>query len=159
MQQIDNEAPTSSPVQFSAQLDQLATALAKAQADLKPALKDSENPHFRSKFADLASVWDAIRVPFTKNGLSITQHASADGAKVTVTTFLLHASGQWMRSDLTLTAVKVDPQAAGSAVTYARRYALAAVCGVVADVDDDANAATFNQTAAPAKVGLGGLKK
>jgi hypothetical protein len=121
----------------------LADALAKAQGDMKPAKKDSENPFFKSNYADLAAVWEAIRVPFSKYGLSIAQvpaHVSSDGM-VTLSTVLLHASGEWIAGDLTMKAAKNDPQAIGSCLTYARRYALSAITGVATE-DDDAEGAT-----------------
>lgn len=122
------------------ELDKLATALAKAQSKIDSAKKDSTNPHFKSRYADLASVWEAIRGPLTENGLSIVQMPSADGAKVSVTTILLHTSGQFIRSRLTMVAADTKPQTVGSCLTYARRYALSAVAGVAPD-DDDGNAA------------------
>ncbi len=126
----------------SDELGLLAAALAKAQALIKPAIKDATNPHFKSKFADLASVWEAIRVPLATNGLAVSQLPTVDGNKVTVTTLLLHASGQWIRSDLTMVVAQNTPQGIGSCITYARRYALSAVVGVVAELDDDGNGAS-----------------
>jgi hypothetical protein len=123
-------------------LTELAPALAKAQAEMKPAAKDSRNPHFNSKYADLASVWEACRGPLATNGLSVIQTPETEGPTVTVQTMLLHASGQWVRTKLTVTAVKSDPQGIGSAITYARRYGLAAVVGVAPEEDDDGNAAS-----------------
>lgn len=130
----------------SEQINELATALAKAQSQIEGAKKDSTNPHFRSSYADLASVWDACRKPLTANGLSVIQSAenSAEGY-YGVTTMLLHTSGQWMRGTLYLKPMKDDPQGAGSALTYARRYALSAMVGVAPE-DDDANAASAKPT-------------
>jgi ERF superfamily len=131
--------------------DQLQAALSCAQGQIENALKNSSNPVFRSTYADLASVWDAIRKPLAANGLSVEQHPSADGAKVTVLTILGHSSGQSRSSSLTITAMRqiqgggweecANPQAIGSAIHYARRYALSAIVGVTAE-DDDGNAAT-----------------
>jgi len=121
-------------------IKELSAALSKAQAEIKGASKDSANPFFKSKYADLASVWDACRDPLTKNGLSVSQPPSADGAKVTVETILMHESGEWMSTALTMTAKDDSPQAIGSTITYARRYALAAMTGVAPD-DDDGEAA------------------
>jgi hypothetical protein len=121
--------------------------LAKAQAEIEGAKKDSANPHFRSKYADLASVWDAIREPLTKHGFCVTQELTdaAEGC-VRLMTTLGHKSGQVISSAFSLKLKDpTNPQAAGSAITYMRRYALMAVTGV-APVDDDGNAAT----AAPA---------
>lgn len=123
-------------------INELAAALVLAQGKLKAAVKDSSNPHFKSKYADLASVWDACRDALQANGLAVTQLPfSEDGLKVGVVTILTHKSGQWIAGKLVLSPVKTDPQAAGSAITYARRYGLAAIVGVVAD-DDDGNAAS-----------------
>jgi hypothetical protein len=126
----------------SAELKDLATALAKAQAQIKPASKDAVNPHFKSKYADLAAIWEVIREPLAANGLSVVQMPRAEGTKVTVTTLLLHSSGQWLKSDLTMVAGQNTPQGLGSCITYARRYALGAIVGVAAEIDDDGNAAS-----------------
>lgn len=124
----------------SQQLNELATALSKAQSRIRAAVKDAENPHFRSSYADLASVWDACREALTTNGLAVTQCLM--GVKeVCLVTTLLHASGQFVRSVYPVNPVKPDPQGYGSAITYARRYALAAIVGVAPDDDDDGNAA------------------
>lgn len=126
----------------SAEIGELAAALSVAQGEITGALKDSANPFFKSKYADLASVWDACRASLSKNGLAVIQVAGTDdkGAAV-ITTTLAHKSGQWIRGSIALMPVKSDPQGMGSALTYARRYALAAMVGV-AQVDDDANAAS-----------------
>ncbi len=124
-------------------INELAAALAKAQSEIEGAKKDSANPFFKSKYADLESVWTACRVPLTKNGLSVVQLVSSEGddGKVTVTTQLLHSSGQWIRGSLTGKPVKADPQGTGSCITYYRRYGLAAIVGVF-QADDDGNAAS-----------------
>lgn len=121
-------------------LNELAAALAKAQAAIRGAEKDRTNPHFKQQYATLDSVWQACRKALTEHGLSVVQGVSGDGEIVTVTTRLMHASGQWMQSALALKPVKNDPQAAGSAITYARRYALAGMVGVAPTDDDDGNA-------------------
>jgi hypothetical protein len=124
-------------------INALAEALLTAQGALKPALKDSTNPHFKSKYADLQSVWEAARPALQKSGLSVTQtFANTNGEVVTVVTTLLHKSGEWIRSELTLKPSKPDPQGIGSAITYGRRYGLSAILGIVADEDDDGNAAS-----------------
>ena len=125
----------------SEQINDLAAAMAKAQAEIGNAHKDSKNPFFKSTYADLASVWDACRAPLSKHGLAVVQSLSADGPNVTCTTLLLHASGQWVESTLTLTAKDAGPQSVGSAATYCRRYSLQAVAGI-APADDDGNAAS-----------------
>ena len=120
----------------------LAAALSKAQADITGALKDSSNPFFKSKYADLASCWDACRKQLAANNLAVIQTVSVNWERdesVLVTT-LAHSSGEWVRSELPIRAKDNSPQAQGSSITYARRYALAAIVGL-AQIDDDAEAA------------------
>lgn len=125
----------------SESIGKLADALTKCQAMLPSAKKDGKNPHFKSEYATLASVWDAIREPMAKNGLSVTQTSRVcDGGKVIIRTTLMHTSGEWIAGELALPPVKQDPQAYGSAITYARRYSLAGTLGVCPD-DDDAEMA------------------
>jgi hypothetical protein len=121
-------------------MKELATALAKAQAAMKPAVKDSTNPHFKSKYADLTSVWEACRDALTKNGLSVVQATEFDGDLVWIETHLLHSSGEAIKGRYPLRPQQQTPQGYGSAISYARRYALAAMVGVVADDDDGAAA-------------------
>lgn len=118
-----------------------AAALAKAQGAMGAAKKTNTNPHFGSKFADLADVWGVIREPLSTNGIAVVQRVSNVDAGVCITTMLLHASGEWMRDRLVVPIVKNDAQAIGSAITYGRRYALSSMVGVAADGDDDGNAA------------------
>jgi len=118
----------------------LAAALSKAQATMTSAKKDSTNPHFKSRYADLASIWDACREPLTKNGLAIVQLPGKDEAGYYVETVLTHASGEFIADKLHIVPTKDDPQGLGSAITYARRYGLSAVAGIAPD-DDDAEAA------------------
>ena len=129
-------------MQTSEQINELAAALAKAQGQIQAASRDRENPHFRSRYADLASVWDACRVALSANGLAVVQGPALADRGVSVTTRLLHSSGQWAESTLMLPMDKATAQGAGSAITYARRYALAAMVGVAPDDDDDGNAAS-----------------
>lgn len=124
-------------------INEIATALSKAQALIKPASKDSDNPFFKSKYADLAAVFEVIREPLSTNGLALTQHPSADGNIVTLETILLHSSGQWMGSILTMVAKDAGPQAIGSCITYLRRYAVSAIVGIASEEDDDGNNATI----------------
>ena len=126
----------------SEQIDQLATALAKAQGEFTPAIKDAANPFFKSKYANLCSVYKSCQEPLSKNGLSISQPTMRDeNGQWILVTKLLHSSGQWMSSHTPIITAKADIQAFGSAVTYARRYALSALVGVVTDEDDDGEAA------------------
>ena len=123
-------------------INELATALAKAQGAMRFAIKDANNPFFKSKYADLSSIVEAIREALSGNGLSYMQHLHpSEKHEVCVETVLLHASGQWVScGTLTVPVSKHDAQGFGSALTYARRYSLSAAVGVVAD-DDDGNAA------------------
>lgn len=123
----------------SATIGKLAEGLSKAQGALKIAAKDANNPFFKSKYADLASVWEACRDALVKNGLSVAQHT--EGATVeslVMHTTLLHTSGEWLSGSYPIKPTKNDPQGIGAAITYARRYSLAAMVGVVSDEDDDA---------------------
>lgn len=134
----------------SESIGELAAALCKAQTKMKSAIKDRANPFFKSSYADLSSVWDACKGELAANGLAISQHPTTDAnGNVEVETVLIHSSGQWMSSTLAMKPVKNDPQAFGSAITYARRYALAAVVGVVTD-DDDGNHASGRNEPKPA---------
>ena len=137
----------------------LAAALAKAQADITGAVKDSANPFFKSKYADLSSVVEAIRLPLSKNGLSYVQLTEpSDKDEVRVETIILHNSGQWIGSTLALPVSKADAQGFGSALTYARRYGLSAAFGVAAE-DDDGNAAAKAAPAEPDKEGAALLRE
>src|SRR3972149_8405060 len=116
----------------SESIKELATALAKAQGEIKGAIKDADNPFFKSKYADLASVVEAIRAAFSKHGLSYSQGCEpSDKNEVRVETIILHASGEWLSNGvLCLPVTKADAQGFGSALTYARRYSLSAAVGV-----------------------------
>lgn len=129
----------------SATTEKLDAAMAKAQAQIQAAVKDKVNPAFRSKYADLASVWEACRDALTKNGISITQWPvhSEDGRLHLVTR--LAVSGEWIKAEFSIPVSKQDSHGYGSATTYAKRFSLAACVGVVADEDDDGNAAAGKQ--------------
>lgn len=131
----------------SEQINELMTALAKAQGQMRAAVKDSNNPHFKSRYADLASVWDACREPLSNNGLAVTQTVQSDGDKQMLITMLGHASGQWIRSNITLPIQKPGPQELGSCLSYCRRYGLAAMVGVFQDDDDGERAEQPNRRA------------
>lgn len=124
----------------SATIGALAAALAKAQKHIKGALKDSTNPFYKSSYADLASVQDAIRDPLSDNELAVIQGASSEAARVTVTTLIAHSSGEWISSSLSATAKDESPQSLGSCVSYLRRYGISSLVGV-AQVDDDGESA------------------
>src|SRR5262245_5995717 len=125
-------------IETSTELGELAKALSLAQSEMLAASKDAQNPYFKSSYATLASVWDACRGPLTKHGLSVAQLPVNQNGTVGVVTTLLHSSGQFLRSMLFMKPEKDTPQAIGSTLTYARRYALAAVVGVAPE-DDDGN--------------------
>jgi hypothetical protein len=129
----------------SEQINELITALAKAQGQMKAAIKDSTNPHFKSKYADLASVWDACRDPLSNNGLAVTQTVTCDTDKQVLITMLGHSSGQWIRSNMVLPIQKGGPQELGSCLSYCRRYSLAAMVGVFQDDDDGERVETSNR--------------
>lgn len=135
----------------SEQINELAAALSKAQGAIKGALKDTANPFFKSRYADLSSVWDACRAQLSGNGLSVVQTPCQGEHGVTVETVLLHSSGQWVGNKFTIPVAKEDAQAFGSAITYARRYALAALVGVAPE-DDDGNAASGKSDAKSTKI-------
>jgi hypothetical protein len=125
----------------------LATALAKAQALIKPASKDAVNPHFKSKYADLTAIWEACREPLTSQGLSVSQiPVSGDPGYLSLMTMLMHESGEYIGGVFSVRLAQDTAQAMGSALTYARRYALSALVGIVADDDDDGNEASKPQT-------------
>lgn len=126
----------------------IAPALLKAQKAIKAALKDATNPHFKSKYADLSSVVDAVKGPLNDAGITFMQGVEDAENGVAVETMLLHESGEWLSSTIKIPASKQDAQGYGSATTYARRYGLQAMCGVPAE-DDDGNAASKPK---PAKV-------
>ena len=130
----------------SESITDLATALCLAQAEMGGAIKDSNNPFFKSSYADLTSVIKVIKEPFAKYGLSFVQLpvTSAGGNGVGVATMLMHKSGQWLQGEYLLPMDKVTPQGAGSAITYARRYALSALCGIP-QVDLDAEDITCHE--------------
>lgn len=133
----------------------LAAALAKAQGSLNAALKDSKNPHLKNKYADLASIWNAAREPLAANELAVIQTTERDEGGQHLVTTLAHSSGEWIRGQLeigTMGAMRDDKgnlkgvnyyQALGSSISYMRRYALAAIVGVIQD-DDDAHSFSGN---------------
>jgi hypothetical protein len=126
----------------SEKIDELAKALIAAQAEFSAIPKGSVNPFFKSKYAALPEVISHTTPVLVKNGLAVSQHIDFDGANDILCTYLLHSSGQFIAHNMKLHLVKDDPQAQGSAVTYARRYSYMAVLGLVADEDDDGNMAS-----------------
>lgn len=127
---------------------ELFAALAKMQGEVENATKSSTNPHFRSKYADLAEVLNTVRPVLAANGLSVIQSPSFDGAVCHVTTTIAHSSGGHISGTISCIPAKMDGQGIGAATTYLRRYSLAALCGV-AQEDDDGNTAAHNKPAVP----------
>lgn len=138
----------------SESINDLAAAFAKAQGQIENAKKDTANPFFKSKYADLASCWAACRLPLSDNGLSVPQfprlvHETDEHWMVEVESYLLHSSGQFMCDVLKLPVSKLDAQGVGSAITYAKRYHLISIVGVAPDEDDDGEHAVGRGASAP----------
>lgn len=125
----------------SESVTKISAALLKAQRSITFAAKDATNPHFKNKYADLPAVIDAIKPALNEAGIMFMQTPSpSDSGSLALTTRLLHESGEWIEDTATVPLPKNDPQGYGSAMTYARRYSLAAMTGLYQD-DDDGNAA------------------
>ena len=138
-------APRSCPPDQSPTIGKLAAALSKAQLAMESAKKDATNPHLRNRYADLTSCWAACRKPLGDNGLAVAQLTETISASaIRIRTILLHESGEWIRSELTVPCAAskgINPaQAMGSAISYGRRYGLSALIGISADDDDGATA-------------------
>ena len=131
----------------SSELGELFKALAAAQAEFPAVKKGSENPFFKSKYADLADIVTTAAPIASAHGLSVTQLAGHHDGKTTLKTILGHESGQYIGDEMELFMGKADAQAQGSAITYARRYAYCAILGIVTGDDDDGNAATASSKA------------
>ena len=137
----------------------LTLALSIVQGKMSHAVKDSANPFFKSKYADLESVWDACRSLLAENGLAIMQFPGTTFMEVvnevpittmSLVTVISHKSGEWIKEQMSVPMSKIDAQGAGSCISYMRRYALAAVVGVV-QADDDGNAASSPKPVVKAK--------
>jgi hypothetical protein len=133
----------------SESITNLAKALSLAQGAMGKAAMSSTNPHFKSKYADLESLWDACKYYLHTNGLSVVQLPSAEGGYYFVETILLHSSGEWISGRCYIQPSKLDPHGIMSAYTYARRGGLQAMVGLCGDSDDDGNSA-MNFSAIPA---------
>jgi hypothetical protein len=121
-------------------INEISTALAKAQGEISNPSKEAENPHFRSHYADLSAGINAVREGLSTNGIGFVQATRLDGDVLMLDTRLTHASGQWIESEFPVCRFPMKPQEVGSAMTYARRYALFAIIGIAGE-DDDGNAA------------------
>lgn len=129
----------------------LAAAMAKAQTQVGIAIKNAVNPHLKNKYADLGAVWDAVSPALKDHGLSVVQLPSpSDDGRLHLETVLLHESGEWLSNVLVMPLAKSDPQGYGAALTYARRYALAALMGVTQDDDDGERATAWREESANA---------
>lgn len=122
----------------------LFAALSSAQGEIENANKNAANPHFKSRYADLAEVLNTIRPVFCKHGLSLTQETAFDGTLVSVTTLIAHKAGGYLTTVSSCQPGKSDAQGIGSATTYLRRYSAAAAAGISQE-DDDGNAAAHNK--------------
>jgi hypothetical protein len=125
----------------SESITELAKALCKAQSVMGGASKGADNPFFKSKYADLSAVVQAIKEPFSDNGLSYIQFPIEDNGRIGIETTLMHDSGEWMTNSFTVQLDKQNAQGAGSAISYCRRYGLQAIAGIPSE-DDDGNSAS-----------------
>ena len=131
----------------SESIKHLAAAMFKAQNEMSGVTKSKDNPFFKTKFADLKAVVQAVKEPFSNNGLSYVQFPIERGGRIGVETILMHESGEYLINEFTVQLTKQDAQGAGSAITYCRRYALQAIAGIPSE-DDDGNGAQNNSKAA-----------
>lgn len=129
---------------------ELAKALASAQGEIENAGKNASNPHFKSRYADLAEVLNTVRPVMSRNGISISQFPAFESGIASVETIVMHTSGEWMTGISSAPVTKQDAQGVGSALTYLRRYSLAAIAGI-AQEDDDGNGAVGGQRQQQAK--------
>lgn len=141
-------------MEHSESLNELGKALSLAQGAISVALKDSTNTFYKNSYADLASVWEACRKPLSANGLSVIQGVEIDNGTANLKTMLLHSSGQYITSEIALRVKDDGMQALGSAITYARRYSLAAMVGIATDVDDDGEQAEGRKPKPPSKADI-----
>lgn len=125
----------------SEQIGEIAKALASAQGEIQPAVKDTDNPFYKSSYADFNSIREACRAPLSKYGIALVQGLSCHDGAVHVTTRLIHVSGQWISSVASSVPKDFSPQGIGSASTYLRRYSLSAMVGI-SQYDDDGNEAS-----------------
>lgn len=135
----------------SEHINELAKALNAAQSQIMVATKDAKNPFFKSTYATLNSVWEAVKDAVLANGLTIIQPIACGDGHPVVKTTIMHTSGQYITSECPIVCAKQnDPQALGSAITYARRYSLASMLGVMTD-DDDAEQAMNRSRPSPSQ--------
>lgn len=130
-----------SMIRTSGEIDKIGEALSAAQAEFKPVLKNKINPHFKNAYADLSSQIDATREPLSKYGIFVLQTSPIIDGRLLVITRLLHKSGQWLESDVSLKLGQDTPQGSGSCITYGRRYGRAMALDLAAEEDDDGHQA------------------
>ena len=125
----------------------IAPALIKAQSQMQGISKEGKNPAFKSKYVTLDSILDTLRPILTSNGLMLTQGSSKPETlqAVTVESRIIHTSGEWIATTVTIPVTKPDAHGLGSALTYGRRYSVSALLAISADEDDDANGAVTPQ--------------
>ena len=139
-------------MRHSESIKEIAAALAAFQSEVKDPSRNGENPHFKSKYVQLDGLLAAVRPILANHGLSLMQSTGGDGVNISVSTLIMHTSGEWIETEpLVLKAQQATPQGAGSACTYGRRFSLSAALGVAWDDDDDGNAASTPPKAAPKK--------
>lgn len=145
-------------MKHSESIAKLAPALVAAQAELRAIGKDSVNPHFKNRYASLDAIIEDVRPTLAKHGLAIVQGATTPESDAnsrvvgfTVETMLVHTSGEWMSSGIPMPLAKPDPQGAGGALTYGRRYSLGALLCLATEDDDDGNAASVNKRSGAAR--------
>lgn len=138
-------------METSQSIGKISEALSKAQGQMKPAVFDATNPHFKSRYATLAAIMEACRPALSANGIAVLQATSVETEpfRVCVTTILTHTTGEFIKETLSLKPAADTPQAIGSCISYARRYGLSALVGIVADDDDDGNAASTTTNSRP----------
>lgn len=135
-------------MEHSESIAKLAPALVAAVAEVNNATKNAKNPHYKSTYADLAEIINTVKPVFASHGLAVVQIPGLRDGHATVETMLVHDSGEWIKGESGSPLQKNDPQGVGSAITYLRRYSLAALAGI-AQEDDDGNAASGSRSSAP----------
>jgi len=128
-------------------IGKITQALVNFHSEIKSISNDADNPHFKSKYTTLDHMIDHTKPILSKHGLAVIQFPGGDGERITIKTLISHVSGEWIESEpLTLKPAKTDPQGAGSAITYGRRYSYAAALSLSLGDDDDGNAASQPKT-------------
>jgi len=121
----------------STDVTEIYNAIIKTQSEISNAKRNSNNPHFGSAYADLSSIIDVSKKPMSDNGLGIIQMPSTIGKTVSVTTRIIHTSGQWIEGEISFELTKTDPQSIGSTITYGRRYSWQSLLGFTQEGEDD----------------------